>query len=132
MKIKYTELQNYIENIMKEKQEVDKNERKKKNKLGELINENKELKTIISILRKKDNKTKFNLNEKMENEKELKKQNQELKKNIIQIDNENKKILYVIYPTFIQQRGCSNFTQVKQIQSSFLQKFCGALLSYIC
>ena len=48
LKNKYTELQKYIEDIMKEKQEIDKNERKKKNKLNELISENKGLKKIIN------------------------------------------------------------------------------------
>ena len=52
LKNKYNELEKYLDDMMKEKKEIAKNENLKRNKQNELINENKKLKNIINNLNK--------------------------------------------------------------------------------
>ena len=68
IKNKYAELQKYLEELVKEKEEHDKNEKRKKFQLNQLINENNELKSSINNILKNEKEAKLDLNKKIEGE----------------------------------------------------------------
>ena len=74
LKNKYSELQKYFDKITKEKEDRDKNEKKNKVKLNQLIIENNELKNNIKTILKNEEQKKVDLNKKADNENELKKE----------------------------------------------------------
>ena len=58
LKSKYSELEKYVEDIMKEKREVNKEDKMRKSNISEILAQNKELKNIINDLKKNEREKK--------------------------------------------------------------------------